>query len=75
MFWTPCRIPVSPFVVTVKAGQLARLKTILGGDMPQYLAAIYLPENFDPSEEDEAKSRDIYALNEEMIAAGVRRFA
>jgi len=43
--------------------------------MPQYLAAIYLPENFDPSEEDEAKSRDIYALNEEMIAAGVRRFA
>ena len=26
-FWTICRIPVSPFVIIVKAGQLARLKT------------------------------------------------
>jgi hypothetical protein len=62
----------------VKAGQLARLKTILtilGDDMPQYLLIGYLPDNFDPSAQDEATSRDIYALNEEMIAAGVRRFA
>src|SRR5262245_37060588 len=76
--WTSCRIPVSPFVVIAYAGQLARLKTILtilGDDMPQYLLAGYLPDDFDPSTQDEATSREIYALNEEMIAAGVRRFA
>jgi hypothetical protein len=28
IFWTMCRNPISPFVVIVKAGQLARLKTI-----------------------------------------------
>jgi hypothetical protein len=59
----------------MKAGQLARLKTILGDDMPQYLIAGYLPENFDPSTQDEAMVEAIYALNREMIAAGVRRFA
>jgi hypothetical protein len=46
-FWTICRIPVSPFVIIVKAGQLARLKTILGDYMPQYLVAGYLPDDFD----------------------------
>jgi hypothetical protein len=59
----------------VKAGQLARLKTILGDDMPQYLVAIYLPDNYDPSAEDEAMVEEIHALNREMIAAGVRTFA
>ena len=43
--------------------------------MPQYLVAIHLPDNFDPSAQDEAMGRDIDALNEEMIAAGVRLFA
>jgi hypothetical protein len=43
--------------------------------MPQYLVAIYHPDDFDPSVESEAISRDIDALNEEMIAAGVRIFA
>jgi hypothetical protein len=43
--------------------------------MPQYLVAIYHPDDFDPSIETEAMSRDIDALNEEMIAAGARIFA
>jgi hypothetical protein len=42
--------------------------------MAQYLVAIHLPDDFDPSQVDEATVRDIDALNEEMIAAGVRTF-
>ena len=43
--------------------------------MPQYLLAGYLPDNYDPSAEDEAMVEEIHALNREMIAAGVRKFA
>jgi hypothetical protein len=43
--------------------------------MPQYLVAIHLPDDFDPSRVDEAMVRDIDALNEEMDAKGVRIFA
>lgn len=43
--------------------------------MPQYLVALYLPDNFDPSTETEETIAGIHALNEEMIAAGVRKFA
>jgi hypothetical protein len=43
--------------------------------MSQYLVAIHHPDNYDPSREDEAMTRDIDVLNEEMIAAGVRVFA
>ena len=43
--------------------------------MPQYLFAGYLPDNFDPSTQDEAMVEEIHALNREMIAAGVRKFA
>ena len=43
--------------------------------MPQYLVNGYLPDNFDPSQVDEATGREIHALNKEMIAAGVRKFA
>ena len=43
--------------------------------MPQYLIAGYLPDNFDPSAQDEAMVEEIHALNREMIAAGVRKFA
>ena len=44
--------------------------------MTQYLVAIYRPENYDPSvSEDEAMGREIDALNEAMMAAGVRVFA
>jgi hypothetical protein len=43
--------------------------------MPQYLIAGYLPDNFDPSAQDEAMVEGIHALNREMIAAGVRKFA
>lgn len=43
--------------------------------MPHYLIAGYLPSDFDPSTQDEAMVEEIHALNREMIAAGVRRFA
>jgi hypothetical protein len=59
----------------VKAGQPARPKTITGEVMTQYLVAIHHPDDYDPSVvEDDAMDRDIDALNEEMIAAGVRVF-
>ncbi len=41
----------------------------------RYLVAIHHPDDYDPSvAEDEAMSRDIDALNDEMKAAGVRIF-
>lgn len=43
--------------------------------MPQYLVSGYLPDNFDPSSQDPAVMEEIHALNREMIAAGVRKFA
>lgn len=43
--------------------------------MTQYMVAIYHPDDYDPSTEDEAMSRDIDALNGEMEAARVRIFA
>jgi hypothetical protein len=43
--------------------------------MPQYLVSGYLPDNFDPSTQDPAIIEDIHALNRQMIAAGVRKFA
>ena len=43
--------------------------------MPQYLVSGYLPDDFDPSTQDEAMVEEIHALNTEMIAAGVRKFA
>ena len=42
--------------------------------MPKYLIAIYHPDDYDPSTEDETMHRDIDTLNEEMVAAGVRIF-
>ena len=43
--------------------------------MPHYLVSGYLPDNFDPTTQDEATIEAIHALNREMIAAGVRKFA
>ncbi len=43
--------------------------------MPHYLFAGYLPVDFDPATVDEKMVEDIHALNREMVAAGVRRFA
>ena len=40
----------------------------------QYLVAIYHPDDYDPSTEDDVMRREISALNEEMVAAGVRVF-
>jgi hypothetical protein len=42
--------------------------------MTQYLVAIHHPDDYDPSTEDEAMARAIDALNDEMVAAGVRIF-
>lgn len=39
--------------------------------MPQYFVTIQLPDNFDPSLQDEAVYRDMAALGEEMEAAGI----
>ena len=43
--------------------------------MPQFLVSGYLPDNYDPSTESEATIEAIHAVNREMIAAGVRRYA
>ena len=43
--------------------------------MPQYLVAIHLPDDFNPSSVDKSMERDIDALNEEMEAKGVTIFA
>jgi hypothetical protein len=43
--------------------------------MPQYLVSGYLPDDFDPSTMTEETVEGIHALNREMIAAGVRKFA
>jgi len=43
--------------------------------MPQYLISTYIPDDFDPSLVTEATVEAIHALNREMIAAGVRKFA
>jgi hypothetical protein len=43
--------------------------------MPQYLVAVYRPDDYDPSVETEATIEAIHALNREMIATGARRFA
>lgn len=43
--------------------------------MTQYLVAIHHPDDYDPSvAEDDAMHGDIDALNDEMIAAGIRIF-
>lgn len=43
--------------------------------MAQYLVAIHHPDDYNPAiAEDEAMSREIDELNNEMIAAGVRVF-
>ena len=43
--------------------------------MPQYMVAVYRPDDYDPSVETEATIEAIHALNREMMAAGARKFA
>jgi hypothetical protein len=43
--------------------------------MPQYLVAVYHPDNYDRSAESEAMLEEVHALNREMIAAGARKLA
>jgi hypothetical protein len=56
-------------------GQRARPERFPEASMPHYLLAGYLSDDFDPSAQDEAMVEAIHALNREMVAAGVRRFA
>jgi hypothetical protein len=42
--------------------------------MTQYLVAIHHPDGYDGSTETEQMGRDIDALNDEMVAAGIRKF-
>jgi hypothetical protein len=46
-----------------------------GAVMPQFLVCNYLPDDFDPSTVTEAMVDQIHAINRELIAAGVRKFA
>jgi len=57
-----------------EAGQQTQRRRLQETVMAQYLVAIYHPDNYDPSTEGEAMSRDIDALNDEMKAARVRIF-
>jgi hypothetical protein len=43
--------------------------------MPQYLISTYIPDDFDPSTVTEETVAAIHALNRDMVAAGVRKFA
>lgn len=54
--------PSSPVIVSA---------ALPGGE---YLIAIYLPDDYDPSLESDAMERDIDVLNDEMVAAGARVF-
>jgi hypothetical protein len=46
-----------------------------GDNMPHYFVCNYLPDDFDPSTVTEAMIEEIHALNREMDAAGVTKFA
>ncbi len=52
------------------------MKTVTeeGEIIAQYLVAIYHPDDYDPSVEGEAMSRDFSALKRQIVAAGVRIF-
>lgn len=43
--------------------------------MPHFLISGHIPDDYDPTLEDDAVVRDIHALNAEMDAAGIRLFA
>jgi hypothetical protein len=58
-----------------ETGLLAHPKTTKETLMPQYLVAVYLPDDFDPSTQTEATIEEIHALNRELIASGKRKFA
>jgi len=54
---------------------MADLETIEGVRMARYLVAIHHPDGYAPAVvEDDAMRREIDALNEEMVAAGIRVF-
>lgn len=63
--------------ISCRQGNRPRAKTVpeKAQIMTQYWVAIHHPDDYDPSvAEDEAMSRDIDRLNDEMKAAGVRIF-
>jgi hypothetical protein len=68
-----CRAPVEvrSFFRSDPTGLLAR--TPLKEGMTQFLATIYLPDNFDPSAQDKEMESDMDALGEEMEASDVKQ--
>jgi hypothetical protein len=50
-------------------------KTLTGDSHATVFGCSYLPDDYDPSVETEETIEHIHALNREMIAAGVRKFA
>jgi hypothetical protein len=68
------RIPVRPFDQLNEGGEPDRRRPLQETVMARYLVAIYHPDGYDPSTEDETMSRDIDALNDDMKAAHARIF-
>ncbi len=69
---------VRPFRLYVKAGQRARPKTVTENKEKNHAkiaVANYLPDDFEPSTVTDELIEEIHALNREMIAAWVRKFA
>jgi hypothetical protein len=56
---------------TVRKAVLLSRRPLKERVMAQYLVAIHLPDDFDPSSVDKAMEHDIDVLNEEMEAKGV----
>jgi hypothetical protein len=73
---TTYRIPLRPFAYIVKAGATRPAEDHFRRRQCRNIwLLVYIPDDFGPSQMDEAVGRDIHALNKEMIAAGVRKFA
>jgi hypothetical protein len=43
--------------------------------MPHYMISVYLPNDYDPSTETEEQVQKLHALNRELAAKGVKKFA
>jgi len=70
-----CLSDFGPAVRRYREGRSNRAARCRREAMARYLVAIHHPDDYDPSvAENEAMTRDIDALNDEMKAAGVRIF-
>src|SRR4029077_8628830 len=67
-----CRAPVEVRSFFRSDATVLRARRPLREGMTQYLTTIQLPDDFDPSVQDEAMEGDIEALSKEMEASDVR---